>query len=312
MSFRDNLLNLLRDENPNVVKASLLSLGYLGEKINEKSIVPFLKHKIWQIREATVKTIEMLKLKDALPFLFQRLGIKKETGRKNILDLLSMKVAGAIKEEEDTKIETHPRVKKAIAHAIANIDEDYLLKPLINSLKSENMNMVLAAINGLGNIGNELAVTPLMEFLNASDIKILRAVIVALGKIKSEKPVEKLMELSTHKSEIIRKEVVIALNHIKSPKGIDVFIRLIDDESIEVRKTAVIALGNTKDEKNLSTLLKKAKDNAWQVRKAVASSLINYRTKEVLDTLIELICDDNQEVKAEASIVFNKIYPLVI
>ena len=305
------ILELLKSDNPNVVKSALLALGYLKAEINLKHILPFVKHKHWQLREAAVKSIEKLELKEAVDYLFQRLGIVKETGRKIILDLLTAKKIPQ-EEEGNTKIETHPRVKKAIAYAIANIDKNYLINPLINSLKSENINMKIAAINGLGNIGNPVAVKPLLEILDTSNLQLLQAIVVALGKIKSEEPVDKLIELSSHKSEIIRKEVIIALNHIKSPKGVQVFKERLTDDSVEVRKTAVIALGNTRDDSILPLLLKMANDKSWQVRKAVASSLINYRNEDSINQLIEFLNDESEDVVNEASLVFNKLYPVVV
>ncbi len=313
MSDINKIVGLLKSDNPNVVKSALLAIGYLKEKVNVKYLLPFIKHKHWQLREAAVKSIELMELKEATSYLFQRLGIVKETGRKQILDLLAKPIpVGAKEEEGDEKLENHPRVKKVIAHAIANLDENYLIIPLIKSLSSENINMKLAAINGLGSIGNEKAVDPLMEFLESKDLNILRAAIVALGKIKSEKPVSKLIELSEHNKEIIRKEVIIALNHIKSPDGVKVFIDRLEDESVDVRKTAVIALGNTKDERILTYLLNMAEDRNWQVRKAVASSLINYKKKESLEQLIKFLSDESEDVVNEASLVFNKLFPQVV
>ena len=305
------LLELLKSDNPNVVKSALLALGYLKKEISLKNLLPFIKHKHWQLREAAVKAIERLELKEAVDYLFQRLDIVKETGRKIILDLLTSKKIPQ-EEEDNKKVETHPRVKRAIAYAIANIDKNYLINPLINSLNSENINMKIAAVNGLGNIRNPIAVKPLLEIINTDNINLLQAIIVALGKIKSEEPVDKLIELSSHKSEIIRKEVIIALNHIKSPKGVQVFKERLTDDSVEVRKTAVIALGNTRDDAVLPLLLKMAKDKSWQVRKAVASSLINYRNEDSIQQLIEFLNDENEDVVNEASLVFNKLYPLVV
>ena len=55
-----------------------------------------------------------------------------------------------------------------------------------------------------------------------------------------------------------------------------------------------------------------ANDKSWQVRKAVASSLINYRNEDSINQLIEFLNDESEDVVNEASLVFNKLYPVVV
>jgi len=304
-----NLLQLLTNEDGNVRKAALLGLAYKGETTSYKKILPLLKDKHWQIRLAAVQCLEILKCKEALPYLFSRLGIDAQSGRKAILDILAVRKPKPEEEEDSSNVENSFRVKKAIAHAIATIDENYLINPLINSLSSDNINMQLAAITGLGNIGAESAVPKMLELLDTDNVLLQKAIIVSLGKIKSYMAVERLIELTEHSDAQIRMEAIIALNHIKDSRAIKIFIDKLNDKDVNVRRTAVIALGNTKNPEILDFLLDKLNDNSIVVRRAVVSSLVNYREEKVLTSLVNLMEQETDEdfIK-EISMTFNKVF----
>ncbi len=305
-----NLLQLLKNEDANIRKAAALALGYKGEKTAGKAIIPLLKDKHWQIRLAAVQALEMLKFKDALPYLFNRLGIDKSSGRKVIMDILAVKKPPVEEEKPDNKIEASFRVKRAIAKAIAKIDENFLIKPLISSLNSDNINMQLAAISGLGNIGASDAVEPLLEILNSDNILLVKATIVSLGKIKSPEAVDALIKLANHKDAQIRLETLIALNHIKDDKALPVFMELINDTDVNVRRTAVIALGNTRNENVFKYILEKISDHSLIVRKAAISSLVNFKNEEAVSAIINTLENEIEEsILTEAALIFNKIIP---
>ncbi len=304
-----NLLQLLSNDDGNIRKTALLALAFKGEYSAYKKIIPLLKDKHWQIRVAAVQCLEILKCKEAIPYLFNRLGTDPQKGRKVILDILAARKPQQQEEEDSSQVENSFRVRKAIAHAIAVIDENYLINPLINSLNSDNINMKLAAITGLGNIGAENAVDNLLKLLDNENILIQKAVIVSLGKIKSKLAVEKLIEFTDHNDAQIRMEAIIALNHIKDSRAIKIFIEKLNDPDINVKKTAVIALGNTKNPEILDFLLEKLHDKSIVVRRAVVSSLINYREERVLESIITLLEQETDEdfIK-EISLTFNKIF----
>ena len=205
----NNILQLLKNENPNIRKAAILALTLKKDTNFSSQIIPLLKDQFWQIKIAALKFFQAVKTKDVLPILLKLIDSNKLQSRKIILNLLSNS------KNNDPK----SRVKKEIARTIALIDKDFIISPLVSSLKSNNDTMKIAALAALGDIEKEIPEEPIIELLDSENNVIKLAAVVALGKIKSKKSIKKLIELSNHKDKNIRKEVLIALNHIKAPKN---------------------------------------------------------------------------------------------
>ncbi len=303
-----NLIKLLSHDDANVRRAALRAFAYTKNEDVAKSVVPLLKDKFWQVRESAVKYFEAIKYKKILPIFFGRLGTDPAKGRKVLIDILSTKSQEKETKGDNKNLEPSLPVKKAIAKAIAIIDENYLINPLIKSLGSDNTNMQLAAISALGNIGSEIAVKPIMELLDSDNLSLIIASIVALGKLKSEECVDKLIKLSAHENAQVRTEAIISLNHIKDNRAISTYIRALADSDPKVKRTAVIALGNTRDEENVDYLLGLAFDENVMIRKAVISSYVNFPNEKVIEKLIEIMDkEENEEVLLEAAVVYNKL-----
>jgi HEAT repeat protein len=306
----DNILKLLSHDDANIRRAALRALAFSKNKEAYKDVVPLLKDKFWQVREAAVKYFQAVKAEKILPFFFNRLGTDKIQGRKALLDILSMKSVVEKDTPENKNLEQSLPVKKAMARAIALIDENYLIKPLIKSLKSDNLNMQLAAIAALGNIECEQAVEPLMDALDSDNLSVVISSVVSLGKIKSPKCVEKLIKLAAHKEAQVRLEAIISLNHIKDARAIPTYVKTLADPDLKVKRTAIIALGNTRSEENVDYILNLTSDNEPVIRKSAITSLVNYPGQKVLNTLIDVMDKETHgDILLEAVTVFNKLFP---
>ncbi len=308
-----DLIKLLSHDDANIRRAALRVLYYKKDSNAYKFVVPLLKDKFWQVREAAVKYFEAIKSKQILPIFFNRLGTDMAQGRKVLIDILSAKGVGKEEPAENKNLEPSIMVKKAMAKAIATIDENYLINPLIKSLSSDNLNMQLAAIAALGNIGSEKAVEPLMTLLDSENLSILVSSIVALGKLKSDKCVEKLIKLASHNEPQVRLEAIISLNHIKDPRAIPTYIKTLADSDVKVKRTAVIALGNTRDNESIDYLLALGSDNDPSIKKAAIASYVNFPEEKVVKKLIEIMDNESdEEIVLEAAAVYNKLFTKVI
>ena len=78
----DNILKLLSHDDANIRRAALRALAFSKNKEAYKDVVPLLKDKFWQVREAAVKYFQAVKAEKILPFFLTGLALTKYKGEK--------------------------------------------------------------------------------------------------------------------------------------------------------------------------------------------------------------------------------------
>ncbi len=292
----------LKDTNPNVRLAAAILAGLDGDESWAKPLTELLSDKYWQVREKAAWALRRTGAKSAKPALMRAMGANEATVRKQILDILG----GVNVDEDKAKAkETQPLpVKREAALALAAIDPEIVVSPLMDALDSENPNIKIAAIAGLGNVRAKEAVPPLIELLKDADPKIRASAATALGKIRAKEAAAALIELTKDEKWTVRMEAVIALNHIKSDEAFDALAASLNDKRPEVQRVAIMAVGNTRRPEAtelLLPLLEASRQASAMVKRALISSLSGLNATQALDLIAPMLSDEDEGVRSDAA-----------
>ena len=171
--IKEVVLKALSDRDLNVASCGIKLAGLFGFKEYSDKIVPFLSNKNWQIRRSACDALGLLKEEKAKSLLVKILGGDMANLRQRVLSCasLSEKTGGKSSPEQGNQQGESEvwQVKKAAAIAISRIAPEIAEEPLLQALKIENSQIVIAAMSGLANIESEKAAESIMAFLDSED-----------------------------------------------------------------------------------------------------------------------------------------------
>jgi HEAT repeat protein len=121
---------------------------------------------------------------------------------------------------------------------------------LIESLRSENHDVVRLACRCLGPIEDKRATEPLLTLLEEDDFRVRAASVEAIGKIGDSIATEQVIEMLRDSSETVRKSASVALGKIGDREAVGPLIDALGDEHFSVRYTAVASLVSLSPEAN--------------------------------------------------------------
>ncbi|ADK84488.1 PBS lyase HEAT domain protein repeat-containing protein [Desulfarculus baarsii DSM 2075] len=298
----DNLEKIVLDaldaEEPNILRAACLLSGSMGLKEAERGLIKALGHKAWQIQAEAAKSLGLLLLPGALPFLRRLLKASDADLRQKVLAA----AAGAKEPPSEAGDETHPEVRKAAAVAISRIQPGVAQEALRAALASGQANLMGAAMSGLANLEVTDIAQNVIELTANEDVAVRRAAAACLGRLREIKAVPRLVQLLQDSDAGVRKEAVIALNHIKSRDALAPLAACLDDNDAEVRRVTAIALGNTRLRLNeiVQPLIHALRDRDASVRQAALMALSNIKAPEALEAAASLLADTHDEVRKQA------------
>lgn len=311
--FTKQILILSESKNDNIRKMVAVAIRDFEIKDDTAQILmSYLTDKNPNIRFEAAKSLRYVAPKNgAANTLFsKRLGVNPQDLRQTVVAILSGKDPFKEKKNEDiSKKETIPQIRKELARSAAWLDESLVIEPLLSYLTATNSQSRIAGAVGLGNIEypETLSALEKVALTKNEDLTVRKSAIVSIGKIGHTTSTETLKELTKDNSDEIRKESVIALNHIKPEDGDKIYLDLLTDGSHIVREVASIALGNTNMREYLETIASMLDDPHPAVKKAAASVLGSWRDTSVAQYLMKHITEDSDECQNEIALSYMKI-----
>jgi HEAT repeat protein len=191
-----------------------------------------------------------------------------------------------------------------VIEILGKIGEPAVL-PLIDSLKSDNKDVVKLSSRILGDIKDKRAVPPLIGLLDKEDFNIRGYACESLGKIQDTSAFTSLSLCLKDSVELVRKNAAVALGRLKDKRAIPYLIQGLSDPHFSVRMTSELALvemgkpsvkplikllntdktdtivvhlaieslGKLKNERTTSTLVKKLRSKDWATRAFTVEAL---------------------------------------
>lgn len=158
--------------------------------------------------------------------------------------------------------------------------------PLIDSLKSDNKDVVKLSSRILGDIKDKRAVPPLIGLLDKEDFSTRGYACEALGKIQDTTAFTSVSLCLKDSVELVRKNAAVALGRLKDKRAIPYLIQGLSDPHFSVRMTSELALVEMgkPSVKPLVKLLNTVKTDTIAVHLAIESlgKLKNRRTASIL------------------------------
>jgi HEAT repeat protein len=177
--------------------------------------------------------------------------------------------------------------------------------PLIDSLKSDNKDVMKLSSRILGDIKDKRAIPPLIGLLDKEDFNIRGYACESLGKIQDTSAFTSLSLCLKDSVELVRKNAAVALGRLKDRRAIPYLIQGLSDPHFSVRMTsasalleigkpsvkpltkllntaktdtiavylAIESLGKLKNERTTSTLVKKLRSKDWATRAFTVEAL---------------------------------------
>ncbi|MDD2715643.1 MAG: HEAT repeat domain-containing protein [Candidatus Wallbacteria bacterium] len=197
--------------------------------------------------------------------------------------------------------ESNDDEKYAIIQELGEHKAENGVKPILDILNQDNLDLREAAIEALGDIGSGLATDPLLKMLvQEGNEDICYLLIKALGKIGSVQAVEHLLLVLNNENDDLVYVAAESLGKIGDERAVDGLIPLLKEKSGDLRFVAAKALGKIKSRKAIPALNKLADDPVDEVRSAVCEALGLLRAEESLDVLVSQLSDQNDDVKLKA------------
>lgn len=315
-----DLVDLLDNEDPEVVRLSITALGKLGDgravmplidkleskrltvrntaskaliRIGEPAVKPLIglsKSKDSEIQQASTEALIQIGATVVTP-LIEELKTNLKNYRSIASDVLirigSPAVIPLILEMKDVTSNIRPLSSEMLT-AIGKPAVD----PLIQALSEKDPEMVWRYVVILGNIGDARAVQPLLDAMNTENPKLRYLAAEALVQIGAPSVTPLIKEIINVTSKIKSTTSLVFFNPVVT-KGL-ALKRLSSDVLLNIGEPAVVPLIDSIKQKDV-------------VGKTVAVDLLEKIGSPAVEALINALGDDDPEVQAQASEVLIKI-----
>jgi HEAT repeat protein len=269
--------------------------------------------------------------------LMKRLNIREPT--EEDIEALVRSMLEDVEEVEDEAEESEVMARSVAASALAKIDEEQAIKPIINALfekdsivrasaakalgvmkspkaveplikaLSDSDSKVRAnAAKALGRIGDERAIEPLIDTLNDRDIAVRASAARALGSLGNERAIEPLIEaFYNEEDEMVRRDIISALSGYRDERVLDIMIQCLKDKDANVRRIAASALWKTGGERAIEPLIEALSDEESTVRYCAVSALDGVKDERIVEPLVKALSDEDDMVRTVAASALGKI-----
>ncbi|MEQ8223304.1 MAG: HEAT repeat domain-containing protein [Candidatus Eremiobacterota bacterium] len=216
----DRLRNELNSSNPVFQKLIIRALG----KLNDRDAIPLL-HDIFistpcmEVKKEILKTINKLGAGEDMIEMFQHaMELKdmeiKELAVKAIASTGSPSACNMLikfLEEKDLKVN--------IIKSLGIISHGDTVKPLVESLKTDDLAVKLAAVEALGNKHDEKALSALIDMLQDESAEVQLMTVKSLKKIGDKSAVPALKLLRKTVGPDVKQEIELTLEQMEGPKS---------------------------------------------------------------------------------------------
>ena len=262
------LVAALNDPAIEVQKAAILSLKRTSNKRVIPALVPLLRHTDAGVRGCVAQVLDYLSW--------------NPTNREDEIWLLVAKGkfshAASFGVPAITALEmvlhSGPySLCVAAAHALGEIGDQRVVRPLLAALRSSDTAICVAAVDTLAKVGGPKVIEPITALLKHSNGEVRRAAVEALGKQGGPAVVEPLRQMLRDSLWDVRRAAAEGLGRLKGPGALEAISQALQDGDSDVREAAAIALGNLGDHGAIGPLVMALKDSSSGVRRIAAAAL---------------------------------------
>ncbi|NDJ51954.1 MAG: HEAT repeat domain-containing protein [Chloroflexi bacterium] len=196
-------------------------------------------------------------------------------------------------------------VRRAVAEAIAALDNPLLGDLLAGWMRRSNEATRLAAMNVLGQSRHEWAFPLLIEALRDGSRDIRRLAAIALGEFGDVRAVDPLLSAFGDQDAGIRHEAYLALTKIGSRRAVEPLIAQLADPA--TRFYAIAALGYLGDSRAVEPLMWLYESDGGRLRPAIAGALGRIGDASAVDLLIDNLFDPDEIVRHASATALGQI-----
>ena len=267
-------------------------------------------------------------LRDLLTAAYQQ-----ESGEKTAL----FKIVGEVADDSSldellARVEgKDPVARMHIISILARFNEPRVLRALQSTLKDQNKQVRLAALQAMAGIEGTIDPGLIAPLLKDDEMDVQNLAVEILCKAKHPETVHHLVDVLKDESEFARRAGVEVLNEVGDARSVkfllerikddDWWVRsrtadalgkiggpivvqaalfLVNDRDEEVRRTAVEILNHTKDERAVGHLIEATKDQDWWVSERAVDALGAIANRKAVPRLLEML---NANPKSVATVM---------
>lgn len=191
-------------------------------------------------------------------------------------------------------------VQSSAVESLITIGEP-AVEPLIEVLKSKDMNTQMKAAYGLGQMKDARAIQPLIEVMyHASDYSLKESAANAMGQIGAE-AVKPLITLLQDPDPRNREFAAMALGQTNDSRAVEPLMGVLNDANANVRRNSIVALGDLEDPRAVVPITALLKDDNQWVRENAIDVLKIFKDPRAIDPLIYTLGDKEWRVRSYAS-----------
>ncbi|MDR0454515.1 MAG: HEAT repeat domain-containing protein [Deferribacteraceae bacterium] len=253
---------------PNVVRASILALGWLGDCESKERFFNFISSKDIEVAEAAGASISLVS-DERDPEKLRKLSESENSNIRIIvagtLSLINGDEAYAIIVKMLEK-ERNEQVRTVLVQRIAYFNKPDATEMLISMLDDSSKSVKEAAAAGLGRTGLRGHEDEVLKRINMEDVWLSYFAVKALGQNCSAKSAKYLKEIYNKSEEHLRLAIIEALSN--APSDMDNFFaeRLFDSNE-DIRKVTLSAIYKSNKKTAIAKSVKLLEDDpSWLVR----------------------------------------------
>ena len=171
------------------------------------------------------------------------------------------------------------------ARILGKIGDKKALEPLVEKLKTGDVELKDAALDGLVGIGKP-SVKPLIGLLGHNDPKVRHRVVNGLGRIGAPSTICDIMDLQNDENKYVRYEVKNALKNLKKKIYTSKLMKKLDNPHVQVRREALIRLMEINDKKIFDIAVMSLNDEDFSIQIQAANVLKEMKDKRAVQPLL--------------------------
>jgi HEAT repeat protein len=211
---------------------------------------------------------------EAVPYLLDKLDTQDAREMWTLIEILGKIGEPAVLPLIDSLKSDNKDVVKLSSRILGDIKDKRAVPPLIGLLDKEDFNIRGYACESLGKIGDTTAFIPVSLCLKDSVESVRKNAAVALGRMKEDRAIPYLIGGLSDPHFSVRMTSASALVEI-GKRSVKPLIKLLNTDNTDTiaLHLAIESLGKLKNERVTSTLVKKLKSKDWATRAFTVEAL---------------------------------------
>ncbi|MCI0657724.1 MAG: HEAT repeat domain-containing protein [Acidobacteria bacterium] len=276
--------------------------GSLGAMGIAPGIAKLLKDEDAAVRSRTVRTLEILGVREAAPEIVKLLKDESTLVRYGAAQALgSLGAKETVPEIVKLLRDAEAGVRSSAANVLGSLGAKETASEVVKLLQDGDAYVRSLAAWALGALRAKETASEVVKLLKDEDTHVRVSAAQALEMMDAREFVPEIVKLLKDRDPGVRSQVASVLGELGAKETVPEIAKLLQDDDAYVRSSATLALGTLGAKETASEIVRRLKDGNAGVRSSATQALGSLGAKETAPEIVKLLKDGDPDARSWAA-----------